>query len=437
MSKGQYRVAYIATAAFLAGAMLFHGRAGIAAEVATQSVQESAVSAGSLALQHGDFDAAVTHFTTALDGERLPRETIAVTYLNRGLAYQRLGQLVEAIGDYDYALQQNVLTPPTRAIALYNRGLANRRLYRTTLALEDFTNALILNPRFPHAYNSRGNVLRELGYYSTAVEDYDAAIRYEHPQIHIPLYGKALAHAALGDANTAKRALAAALGASPNYGPAQILLARLTSTPQPQGAETVIADGAGDLQTGTVTASAQTEIARTPAPFSGPATVDESRTAQLPGDDVVATPAGGPHTQRTATNATSGQTQVFVPGPGFEDALGREDSLGANRTETADPATVASATPQAAAETAIPHGYMIQLSAQRDRDAARDVWTRITEGNGDLLADLTLYIIEADLGTRGIFYRTRAGVSSRDEGERLCRELKSRRVECFVVSSGS
>jgi tetratricopeptide (TPR) repeat protein len=400
--------------------------------------QQSAIEEGSTALQAGNFDEAVTQFTIALESGDLPSETLAMAHLNRGLAHQRLSLMVEAIADYDYALQQDVLTPAVRAVALYNRGLANRRLYRTTLALEDFTNALILNARFAQAYNSRANVLRELGYYGTAVSDYDAAIRLEHPQLHIPLYGKALAHAALDDVTSAQRALARALVVNPDYAPARVLLARITSQPLSNDTETVIANNADSIETGTIADASSTDIARTPPPFSDEAEQQGNQLADISQDSIVATPAGGTLdrvAENTSTTVVPGQTQIVVPGPGFEDVDGSGERIDNIITAAVQPD--AATTDNSAVQQAPTEGYLIQISAQRSQDAARGLWDRLAEQHTDVLGGLTPYIMEADLGSRGVFYRIRAGdFATRDAGNRICNRLKSRRVECFVIAAG-
>ncbi len=443
MSKGQYSVARLTTTAIIMAGAVFITSANLKAEEAAGLNSQQALEAGSAAVQSGAFDSAIEKFTVALRDESLPPQTTAITLLNRGLAYQRINKLVEAIADYDNALQRNALTPAIRAVALYNRGLANRRLYRTTLALEDFTNALILNPRFAQAYNSRGNVLRELGYYGTALEDYTAAVRYEHPQIHIPLYGKALSHAALHDVEAAHKALTRALLVSPEYQPAQTLMARLGATPQPGPESTVVASAADGIQTGSVDAGSQTVIARTPAPFSEEAMQQQTQTAELLPDSVVATPAGG-NLDRVAANTASaselpGHTRIEVTPPAPSGAVEQQAPAAVGPSE---PITTAALQPETATSVepepqAAPSGFMIQLSAQRNADAARTIWNRLVDKHTDLLGNLTPYIVEADLGSRGIFYRIRAGVfSSRDQGTRLCGKLKSRRVDCFVVTSG-
>ena len=83
-------------------------------------------------------------------------------------------------------------------------------------------------------------------------------------------------------------------------------------------------------------------------------------------------------------------------------------------------------------------GASVAVNYNASEAAARDVWNRVAEDNADILNGVTPYIIEADLGSRGVFYRLRAGAyAERGDGERLCRQLKRRGVDCYVVASGS
>ena len=382
-----------------------------------------------------------------------------MTFLNRGLAYQKAGRLVDAMADYDYALQLDILTSKLRAVALYNRGLANRKLYRTTLALEDFTNALILDPRLPQAYNSRANVLRELGYYATAIEDYDSAVRFKHPHLHVPLYGKALAHAALRETAPAKTALTRSLLIKPDYRPAQRLLARIEGGKAPAERPTLATGGMiANAETGTGRPST-TVVAKTNVPTlvppskSAPATPKANRTevarndtkrtpiANLATSDVVASPVSA--NEKASVNVAADETPptpAAKPGSTVVAALApqpelRDPLLNGWQTTIAEPSEPATQKADPAPAPRLdPKSYLIQLSAQKDPEIARDLWTRLATKHRDLLGDLTPYIIKVETDRKGIIYRIRAGgFESRERGSRLCSQLKRRRVPCFVT----
>ena len=458
---------------------------GAISSEAAKSPTKAAIQSGSAALQAGAYQSAIDQFTKALSAKTLDPKTAAITLLNRGLAQQQLNQYVAAIADYDRALQERQLDKKTRAVALYNRGLANRKLYKTTLALEDFTSALLLNPQFAQAYNSRANVLRELGYYTTAIQDYTAAVTYKHPQAHIPLYGKALSHAAIRNLAAAKDALTRALHIKPAYRPAKQLLARITRVPQqkqPEQADTFVADNQTDrIITGTIDDQTTTVVEKNNLPWSPPpapkgvikpADIPEKKPGQLLITDnetaesiiasasitplmqqeMVASPTSAPPDQVTdnvvsaddtdnpslLSQVQPGKTVLFVPGPG---AQIEQPELKTPQTTPPVPVTdVAALDPaestQGQAQPEITDDYLIQLSAQTDPDVAQRLWNTMSQKHSDILGNLTPYIIKVQISGKGTIYRVRAGgFGERARGKRLCSRLKQRRVTCYVTAA--
>ncbi len=462
---------------------------GVISSEAAKSPTKTAIQSGSAALQAGAYQSAVDQFTKALAAKSLDSKTTAITLLNRGLANQQLGEFVSAIADYDRALQERELDKKTRAVALYNRGLANRKLYKTTLALEDFTSALLLNPTFAQAFNSRANVLRELGYYTTAIQDYDAAVTHKHPKSHIPLYGKALSHAAIRNLAAAKDALTKALHIKPAYRPARQLLARITKVPQQKQrdqADTMIVEnqtdriitGSIDDQTTTVVEKNNLPWAPAPAPapkgIIKPADIPEKKPGQLlitdnetaesiiasasitplTNQDVFASPTSAPADQVTqnvvsADNAEDpslraqilpGKTVLFVPGPGAQVEQPEAQTPVSETTNNPKNLEVAALDPaqnqQDPVQPVMTDGYQIQISAQTDLDVARNLWNTVSEKHSDILGSLTPYIIKVQISGKGTIYRVRAGgFGDRAAGSKLCSRLKRRRVTCYVTTA--
>jgi len=106
----------------------------------------------------------------------------------------------------------------------------------------------------------------------------------------------------------------------------------------------------------------------------------------------------------------------------------------------APPKAVAAPEPQPAAKPAYKatapagQGYLVQLSAVRTEQAATDEWKRLVSKHPDVLGGLDSVILRADLGTRGIFYRVRAGwFTSRAEAKAVCDELARRNVGCIIA----
>jgi hypothetical protein len=73
----------------------------------------------------------------------------------------------------------------------------------------------------------------------------------------------------------------------------------------------------------------------------------------------------------------------------------------------------------------------IQLGAYGSETEAKAAWARMQKKYPEL-ADKTVYIVKADLGAKGIFYRLRAGVSDAAAAKALCSKLSAKGQACLV-----
>ena len=82
--------------------------------------------------------------------------------------------------------------------------------------------------------------------------------------------------------------------------------------------------------------------------------------------------------------------------------------------------------------------YQIQVAAARTPKQARLEWERIRRKHLDLLGDLGLTVMKADLGPKkGVFYRLRIGPLENENSARaLCKKLSKRKLGCLVVRPG-
>ena len=103
-------------------------------------------------------------------------------YLNRGVAFQELGRLDCAVGDFDAALALR----PDLPGAHYNKANALMQGGRAGAAISSYDAAIALNPNFIAAHSNRGNALQSLQRWTDAVASYDEAIRLkpDHAQAH-------------------------------------------------------------------------------------------------------------------------------------------------------------------------------------------------------------------------------------------------------------
>ncbi len=96
----------------------------------------------------------------------------SMAYVNRGIAFGKLGEFGKAIKDYNEALYQS----PSNYKALYCRGAAYAKLNLVSQAIADYSAAIALKPSYYEAYNDRGVSYAKLGQLDKAIADYDTAI---------------------------------------------------------------------------------------------------------------------------------------------------------------------------------------------------------------------------------------------------------------------
>jgi cell division protein FtsN len=81
-----------------------------------------------------------------------------------------------------------------------------------------------------------------------------------------------------------------------------------------------------------------------------------------------------------------------------------------------------------------PSGHLIQVGAYRTAAKATTGWNRLVKANKALLGGLSPVVVKADLGSRGVFHRLRAGpVDGPEAAAALCNRLKQRKVGCLVI----
>jgi lipoprotein NlpI len=103
--------------------------------------------------------------------EKEPKR-VPFAYMNRGVAYQVIGKLDEALADFNAAILLN----PSDAEAYNSRGLLFKQMGHPDAALEDYTISIMLNGFNAHVYNNRANVYGQMGQFDKELADYDRAI---------------------------------------------------------------------------------------------------------------------------------------------------------------------------------------------------------------------------------------------------------------------
>ncbi len=118
----------------------------------------------------GDFRKAIALYTEAIDFN----SRIAGAYVNRGAAYESMGEIDLALQDYDAAL---AIEP--RSEAYNNRGNVYSRKGDNRRAFQDYSKALELDARMVSAYLYRGHAFRSLALYDSALRDYSEALKLD------------------------------------------------------------------------------------------------------------------------------------------------------------------------------------------------------------------------------------------------------------------
>ena len=97
----------------------------------------------------------------------------AVVHNDIGVDLQLQGKLHEAIDEFDRALKLD----PSLAMAYMNRGMAYLDLGQPQRAIEDLDQAIKLDPKDADIYLNRGFAYHSLGQFQRAIQDFDEAIR--------------------------------------------------------------------------------------------------------------------------------------------------------------------------------------------------------------------------------------------------------------------
>jgi Tfp pilus assembly protein PilF len=143
-------------------------------------------------------------------------------HLNRGAAYDDLGQYNLSIEDYNEAIRLK----PDYAEAYYNRGCVYAKLGQYKLTIENCNVSIRLKPDYIEAYFNRGSAYAELGQYKNAIDDFDKTVILQPD--YLPAYlNRGYAYAKLGQYQRAIENYDEAIRLQSDYAPAYIRRADL------------------------------------------------------------------------------------------------------------------------------------------------------------------------------------------------------------------
>jgi tetratricopeptide (TPR) repeat protein len=158
--------------------------------------------------KHTDPKMAIEYLSDAIKLQ----QDYADAYINRGNAYDNLGQYQRAIEDFNEAIRLK----PDAALAYSNRGNAYNYLGQYQRGIEDCNKAIRLKPDLAYAYINRGNAYNYLGQYQRAIEDCNEAIRLK-PDAVEPYNNRGNAYAGLGQYQRAIEDFNEAIRLKPDY----------------------------------------------------------------------------------------------------------------------------------------------------------------------------------------------------------------------------
>jgi tetratricopeptide (TPR) repeat protein len=400
------------------------------------------------ALAAGDAAAAAALFTKAIESRSLGDLELATALVHRGRALQTASQYQKAIDDYSAALRLVKLPSPTRAATLYNRGLAYQRLALHELAIDDFTSALFINSGLAHAYYSRANTLRDAGQYLFALGDYEKAQRYGFPEAHLPLYGQAMTYAILGRKQNAEKFLRQALAVKPDFPAARRKLDELAAsaphqehTPDAGSSygrmadriDEIVAASLSPIPADRVVRSAGKQPLPPPRQLLEAAAEVEFATLALPG-----------HRSMSLSQLPSALAPAFIIS---ERQDFRKDQARIAAGDDSDSLTIEPVSAPVAFNTgtvpppAAPPpvtGWLVQINSQRREEAAWSAWSKMQAKHAKLLTGRSAVVVKADLGEDGVVFRLRIkDLPSRTDAESLCKGLRKRGQDCYVVRAGA
>jgi len=98
------------------------------------------------------------------------------------------------------------------------------------------------------------------------------------------------------------------------------------------------------------------------------------------------------------------------------------------------PVVSKSTAPKTAAPKSAASGYRIQFASYRKAALAKKAWQRLKKAHGDILGSLTGHTARADLGKRGVYFRSQAGFFGNAASARAaCAKLKAKKQDCIIV----
>ena len=243
------------------------------------------------------------------------------------------------------------------------------------------------------------------------------------------------------------------LGVDANNMKAYELLSKAVNA-LPGGTRRAVAEANRDAVLKRMSAGEQAQVAAMakamPAETPAAATTAKATTSAKATTTASATTAKKQASETTTTAKAATNTKPTTTAPAattpktVTEAANKSTTSAGTTTKTADASTPAKATQVASAKAPdaapaggaqkAPTGVRIQLVSMPSEDAAWDAWKKLTGQYSSHLTGLTPVLEQADLGTKGTFYRVQAGpFTTVAAAQERCTAMKQAGLDCLVV----
>jgi TPR repeat protein len=231
------------------------------------------------------------------------------------------------------------------------------------------------------------------------------------------------------------------LGVEPNNMKAYDLLSKAVNA-LPSGMRRTVAEANRDAVVKRMSAGEQAQVAATakakPAETTAAAT---TAAAKKPASETTATAAAttakATTTAKSPTTAPAATTPKTVTEAANKSTKAPEAAAQAATTKAATTQVASAQAPDAApagGTKAAPSGVRIQLISMPSEEAAWGAWKQLSGKYSSHLSGLTPVLEQADLGTKGTFYRVQAGpFTTVAAAQERCTAMKPDGLDCLVV----
>ncbi len=190
--------------------------------------------------------------------------------------------------------------------------------------------------------------------------------------------------------------------------------------------QTVASDAAPSTAAQGLPPSNLTDASGQPMPINLPAAPSAAQTASIDTTASVPSQASAPlPPAKPAAPSSSGPLDLATAAAKAQAAAPTQVASLPTAAASAQAAPVATSSGGAAA--------YVQLSSQRTEDAARSAFAALQRKFPSILGSAVADIQQADLGSKGMYYRARVGAPSKDAAVALCEQLRAAGGDCLIA----